>query len=323
MPIPVSGDNVCDRTDRPPGSGPGSSLSVMSSRATWGSALCGSRQAGEGFGRSGSAVPRIAYSRFVSADQSADGPNAIISAASVHSPKMAMNRCLTWSGMFVSFPCVCRLSAAGHQDNASADTARREKPHGSNCALGLLSAGLPPAISDAGLGASAGLGRISLLLGLLSGCAGGSGCPAHNSVRGFARRRRSRHSVSRPSGAKDATKGADVMPELVRTASRVVRSRFKDSARWQPYRPRPDDIIIGTYSKCGTTWVQRIVSMLVFKSAAPRPIGEDSPWLDARTRDLKAILERIEAQTHRRFLKTHLPFDALPVYEGVKFIHVG
>jgi len=63
--------------------------------------------------------------------------------------------------------------------------------------------------------------------------------------------------------------------------------------------------------------------MLVFKSAAPRPIGEDSPWLDARTRDLKAILERIEAQTHRRFLKTHLPFDALPVYEGEKFIHVG
>ena len=101
MPIPMLGDNVCDRIDRPPGSGPGSSLSVMSSRATWGSALCGSRRAGEGFGK-WQRLPRIAYSRFVSADQSADGPNAIISAASVHSPKMAMNRCLTWSGMFVS-----------------------------------------------------------------------------------------------------------------------------------------------------------------------------------------------------------------------------
>ena len=96
-----------------------------------------------------------------------------------------------------------------------------------------------------------------------------------------------------------------------------------DNSRWQAYRPRPDDVIIGTYPKCGTTWVLRIVSMLVFRSAAPRPINEDSPWIDARTADLKAILARMEAQTHRRFLKTHLPFDALPVYEGVKFIHVG
>jgi aryl sulfotransferase len=59
--------------------------------------------------------------------------------------------------------------------------------------------------------------------------------------------------------------------------------------------------------------------MLVFKSAQTNP----GRWLDQRTRDLTAILERIEVQTHRRYLKTHLPFDALPVYEGVKFIHVG
>jgi aryl sulfotransferase len=115
----------------------------------------------------------------------------------------------------------------------------------------------------------------------------------------------------------------DVMPELVRAASRAVRSRFLDSTRWQGYSPRPDDIIIGTYSKCGTTWVQRIVSMLVFKSPAPRPIVDESPWPDRRTGDLETILERIKAQAHRRYLKTHLPFDALPVYEGVKFIHVG
>ena len=65
------------------------------------------------------------------------------------------------------------------------------------------------------------------------------------------------------------------------------------------------------------------MSMLVFRSAAPRPILEDSPWLDLRTRDLTASVENIEAQTHRRYLKTHLPFDALPVYEGVKYIHIG
>jgi hypothetical protein len=45
----------------------------------------------------------------------------------VHSAKMAMNPCLTWSGMFVSFPCVLRLSAAGHQDNGWVNTAGTEK----------------------------------------------------------------------------------------------------------------------------------------------------------------------------------------------------
>jgi aryl sulfotransferase len=118
-------------------------------------------------------------------------------------------------------------------------------------------------------------------------------------------------------------KEGEVTPELLRAPVRAVRSRLMNSTRWQAYKPRPDDIIIGTYTKCGTTWVQRKVSMLVFNSAALRPVHEESPWLDLRASDLQAILERIEAQTHRRFLKTHLPFDALPVYEGEKFIHVG
>ncbi len=59
------------------------------------------------------------------------------------------------------------------------------------------------------------------------------------------------------------------MPRLIRAPSRHVRSRIFDSARWEGYRPREDDIIIATYSKCGTTWMQRIVSMLLFQSAAP------------------------------------------------------
>lgn len=114
------------------------------------------------------------------------------------------------------------------------------------------------------------------------------------------------------------------MPLLLKAATRAVRSRVFDSARWSGYQPRADDIIIGTYSKCGTTWMQQIVSMLVFKSALPRPIWELSPWLDMRMfGPVEGVLAAAEAQTHRRFLKTHLPLDALPIYEGVKFIHVA
>jgi aryl sulfotransferase len=110
---------------------------------------------------------------------------------------------------------------------------------------------------------------------------------------------------------------------LVKAPTRVVRSRVFDSTRWRHYKPRADDIIIATYSKCGTTWMQRIVGMLVFRSAAPFSIPDASPWFDMRA--FGPIEERIvaaENQEHRRFLKTHLPLDALPIYEGVKFIHV-
>ncbi len=34
-------------------------------------------------------------------------------------------------------------------------------------------------------------------------------------------------------------------------------------------------------------------------------------------------MEKLEAQRHRRFIKVHLPLDGLPLYEGVKYVHVA
>jgi aryl sulfotransferase len=114
------------------------------------------------------------------------------------------------------------------------------------------------------------------------------------------------------------------MPKLVRPALEEVRTRVFDSARWSGYRARPDDIIIATYSKCGTTWTQRIVSMLVFGSPDPRPVWDSSPWPDARFGPpIEAVHALAESQTHRRFFKSHLPLDALPLYEEVKYVHVA
>ena len=86
---------------------------------------------------------------------------------------------------------------------------------------------------------------------------------------------------------------------------------------------RSDDIVISTYPKCGTTWTQRIVGMMVFGSAAPFPVQDISPWPDFRLPPPGAMRGLAESQTHPRFLKSHLPFDALPHYEGVKYIHVA
>jgi aryl sulfotransferase len=111
-------------------------------------------------------------------------------------------------------------------------------------------------------------------------------------------------------------------PALVRPPLREVRSRIFDSARWAAYAPRADDIVIATFPKCGTTWTQRIVDMLLTGSAAPAPV--QVPWFDFRLRGTaEEAAAEAEAIPGRRQLKSHLPYDALPVYEGVKFIHVA
>ncbi len=110
---------------------------------------------------------------------------------------------------------------------------------------------------------------------------------------------------------------------LVMPARREYRLWSTDSRRWNKYLPRADDIVIATYPKSGTTWMQRIVSLLIFQVTEPRPIMEMSAWIDQRfMQPIDDVMARVNAQPHRRFLKAHLPFDGLPYYDEVKYIHV-
>src|SRR6185437_7811037 len=48
------------------------------------------------------------------------------------------------------------------------------------------------------------------------------------------------------------------------------------------------------------------------------------PWPDFRLGPPPEVDRAMaEAMTHRRYFKSHLPYDALPVYQGVKFIHTA
>jgi aryl sulfotransferase len=108
------------------------------------------------------------------------------------------------------------------------------------------------------------------------------------------------------------------------TQPRPYKDWFMESARWNHYRPRESDVVVATYPKCGTTWMQRIVSLLIFQSPEPRPITEDAPWIDCRfMKPIEEVIDFIEGQRHRRSLKSHLPFDALPRYDRVRYIHVA
>jgi aryl sulfotransferase len=96
---------------------------------------------------------------------------------------------------------------------------------------------------------------------------------------------------------------------------------MSDNARWAAFEPRPGDTVISTPSKCGTTWMQHIVAMLVFDTTnLTSPISAHSPWLDARTHATNEVLDLLAAQTHRRTIKTHTPLDGLPRSSDVSFI---
>lgn len=111
---------------------------------------------------------------------------------------------------------------------------------------------------------------------------------------------------------------------MIRPALREYRTWTSDSRRWERYEPRPGDIIIATTPKCGTTWMQQIVGSLVFQDAAMRPLPEISPWIEARFLGSEADMHgSLAAQTHRQFLKTHLPIDGLPLYDDVQYIHIA
>lgn len=111
---------------------------------------------------------------------------------------------------------------------------------------------------------------------------------------------------------------------MIRPAMREYRTWGIDSTGWDAYAPRPGDIIIATAPKCGTTWMQQIVSSLVFRDATVHALPTVSPWLDARVGASAAEMHKaLATQTHRRFPKSHLPIDGLPLYDEVRYIHVA
>ena len=108
-----------------------------------------------------------------------------------------------------------------------------------------------------------------------------------------------------------------------RPASREVHNHSMDSTRWRDFPFRDGDIVIASWAKAGTTWIQQILGQLIFSAAEGLPIIDMCPWIELRYRPLQAVLDHLEAQPHRRMMKTHLPSDALPLSPHAKYLYVG
>jgi hypothetical protein len=98
----------------------------------------------------------------------------------------------------------------------------------------------------------------------------------------------------------------------------------EDSARWDRFEFRPGDVVVSTRSKSGTTWVQLICAVLVHGTPdLPAPLGELSPWLDHTVRALDDVLADLDAQRHRRVVKTHTPLDGVPLDDRATYVVVA
>ncbi|GFR12855.1 sulfotransferase family cytosolic 1B member 1, partial [Trichonephila clavata] len=91
---------------------------------------------------------------------------------------------------------------------------------------------------------------------------------------------------------------------------------FRSAVR---YKPRPDDVFIVTYPKCGTTWTQHTVS-LIFSHGEPTMSGTDffsaAPFLEMTGAEAAEKMPRPGA------IKVHLPFHLTPWSEKAKYLYV-
>lgn len=111
---------------------------------------------------------------------------------------------------------------------------------------------------------------------------------------------------------------------VIAPAERFYRGGVKRPERWATWVPNRGDILVCTPAKCGTTWTQTILTMLVHGGAdLPARLPVLSPWVDA---DLgvpaSEVAEALAAQKGRRVVKTHAPADGFPIWEGVTVIAV-
>ncbi len=107
------------------------------------------------------------------------------------------------------------------------------------------------------------------------------------------------------------------------SAAHLVMRNAVQVNRWAGFHFRPDDLVVATVVKSGTTWVQMICALLIFQTPdLPAPLIELSPWLD-KPLDLRDdVFSLLAAQEHRRILKTHLSLDMIPRDPRVTYIVV-
>lgn len=104
-------------------------------------------------------------------------------------------------------------------------------------------------------------------------------------------------------------------------ARRRYKGTMTNTDRWQKYDHRADDVFVCTPPKSGTTWTTTIVTMLLHgrTDVASQELVQ---WVDADVVPVDEMVGALAAQSHRRCLKTHTPFDGIPWHPDASYIAI-
>lgn len=94
------------------------------------------------------------------------------------------------------------------------------------------------------------------------------------------------------------------------------------------YRPRAEDIFVGTQMKCGTTWMQQVVYEVLNRGngtlvASGTALYAIAPWLEGRKSVPIEEAPTVGAERPGRIIKTHLPAELCPADPAARFIYVA
>ena len=104
---------------------------------------------------------------------------------------------------------------------------------------------------------------------------------------------------------------------------RCYHGKIADPKRWSAFEPRAGDIVVSTPTKSGTTWAQGILALLISGDAdIDAAISREAPWIDINIPKQEEIIAALNARTGRRQLKTHTPFDGIPLWPDLRYIAV-
>jgi len=112
------------------------------------------------------------------------------------------------------------------------------------------------------------------------------------------------------------------LPELFVPAAINLQQRFE---------PRCDDVIVASFPKCGTTWLNALTFATMARAAYP-PAGDDHPLLRLNPHQCLPFLEslfqggreaELEALPSPRLMNTHMPLPMVPgAVPGCRVVYI-